>query len=390
MKQQLLEHFSEDDLAGKVQEKQKRFSGLLTEEAALRLVAKDHGLPLPPKETVIVPLARVSAGETATVKVRLLAAMAPKAFEREGRKGKVCNVSVVDASSGAVLVLWNQDVWSLNKIQRNDVLLLKDVFVKTLNPLEIHSRMSTEIIVAQDDPSLPKSRTILSKLSEAKGEEIDVAGRVLEKEELKRFERNGKQGSLFRFVLADSSGKKTIVAWDENASEAARAKVGDGFKAEGAYEKQGELHVSRKGRVLLNPPLELPSMESFYPKKTLSELGPSDAIVEAVISNVSDAQKYFKCSCGKRNVLPECPCGGQSKGVSFVSFALKDDSAEKRAVMFGEPAKDFLGVQDGFDWNTFVALKKDYLVNKPIRIIAFSRKSGFSGENEVVGKHVLA
>lgn len=390
MKQQLLGSFAPEEIDAKVREKQARLSGLLTEEAALRLVAKDQGLPLPVVEAHVTSLSKASEGDV-TVRVRVQAVQSPKRFERDGRSGQVCNVHVADASGSASLVFWNQDVSALSKIRRNDVLLVKDAFVKSTSPLEIHARLSSEILVQPDDSSLPKSPVQVVSLAGAQGEEFDVSGRILDKEELKTFEKNGRKGSLLRLELSDGFVRKVLVAWDANAEAALGLSVGEAVTVESAYGKNGEIHASWRGRLMRSDTTSLPPIESLLPSKTLDALSSENALVSATVDGVFDAQRYFKCTvCGSKSSSPECSCGGTGKEIRFVALSLKDASLTCRGVLFGQAAREFLGATDTLPWPTLLALKRDYLVGKPLRLVAQGKVNSVSGKPEVVGLHVVS
>ena len=98
-------------LSQAIGEKQTRFSGLLTDEGALEIIAKEHGVSQP-SERVFTPvsLSSLSAGDSASVRVRATQIFAPKVFRKNDRSGKVCNVSIADETTKATLVLWNDDV----------------------------------------------------------------------------------------------------------------------------------------------------------------------------------------------------------------------------------------------------------------------------------------
>ncbi|HII39527.1 TPA: hypothetical protein HA318_06025, partial [Candidatus Micrarchaeota archaeon] len=100
LRQQLLSKndWSESQLARQVEEKRERFAGLLSQGAAIELLARENGLEvkkeLPPLQ--FVSLASAESGETVNVRARVLHVFSLKRFEKNGRKGKVRNVSIAD------------------------------------------------------------------------------------------------------------------------------------------------------------------------------------------------------------------------------------------------------------------------------------------------------
>jgi hypothetical protein len=69
------------------------------------------------------------------------------------------------------------------------------------------------------------------------------------------FERNGKKGSVCRVEVEVRGGlsdgmRKTLVLWDADAEKlGGELREGDWLEASGAYEKEGELHVGRGGKI---------------------------------------------------------------------------------------------------------------------------------------------
>ncbi len=398
IKERLLERFSPDQLDDAVRFKQDQFAGLLTEEAAMRVLAHEAGFIQPPDDVAYAPLQSAKGGQLLCARVRALAIFAPKRFATAERSGRLCKIRVADSSGAADLVLWNSDVDLASVVSRNDVLLLKDVFVKVQQPLELHSRLSSEVRVAgmatDVDAALPLASVPLRRLNElADGVEADVVARLVEKQPLKEFQRQGKIGYLSRIKLSDGSAESWAACWDGNAHVAQRFDVGDAVKIEGAVLKNGELSVSWSGRLLPAPSGHGLGEVAATPHKSLADLDGSDAVVEVRIDKVVDAQRLHKCrSCGAKSPdkTPVCACGSEDfSSLTYASLELSDSSGQFRGVMFDAAAEAFLGAKSGTDLNLLTQLKRDYLAGKNVKLLAYAKKSAVSGQKEIVGKAVL-
>ncbi len=399
LKEQLLTRLSADDLDDAVRRKQDQYAGLLTEDAALRVVAHENGIATPRLPVEFSPLVTAQAGSLVSAQVRVLAVLSPKRFQTGERSGRLCKIRVADSTAAADLVLWNSDVDAAAGIQRNDVLCLKDVFCKIQNPLELHSRLSSELWIADATEaasavSLPLSPVVPKSLADLReGEEADVFARLSDKQPLKEFRRQDKAGYLSKITLSDGVKNVAAACWDENAHVAQGLEIGDAVKVEGAQLRNGEINVSWSGRLLRNPAnhglVELTKVEP----KNLAQLDATDAPIEVRIDKVVDAQRQHKCkSCGAKSLERKdvCSCGSQDfSSLVYVSLEVSDASGPMRAVLFDAAATELLGAKTTTDLNLLSQLKRDYLVGKTVKLMAYAKQSVKTGQKEAVGKAVL-
>lgn len=395
LKERLLEGISSDDLDDAVRRKQEQFAGLLTEDAALRVLAHERGVAHERPSVEFFPLSSSRVGSLVSAKVRVLNVFSPKRFQTAERSGRLCKIRIADASAVADLVLWNSDVETASRIQRNDVLCLQDVFCKIQEPMELHSRLSSEIWVSDATaPALPVSPVVSRRLGELQeGQEADVFARLVEKQPLKEFRRQDKAGYLSKIVLSDGNVRMPAACWDENAHVAQALAVGDAVKVEGAVLKNGEINVSWSGRLLPNPSNHGLAEMRMRPPKALADLDASDATVEVRIDKVLDAQRMHKCrSCGAKSVQKKdlCACGSPDfSSLVYASLDVSDASGAFRAVLFDSAAVDLLGAKSGTDLNLLSQLKRDYLAGKTVTLLAYAKAGFRSGQKEIVGKSVL-
>ncbi|MEW5955933.1 MAG: OB-fold nucleic acid binding domain-containing protein [Candidatus Micrarchaeota archaeon] len=408
LKQQLVAKtaWTEQELAAKIAEKQEKFAGLLAEDAALELLARENGMDVKKPEPApqFTPLASVEAGTTANVRVRVLHVFALKRFEKNGRKGKVCNVSIADDSCSATLVLWGRDCAAAESLERNDWVEVTDGIVKNKNPLEIHSALLTQVKrVGEAKPQVTEIKDLRD------GKEADFFARLLEVGEEKEFDRekNGvkTKGKMASALAADDSGQIRLVLWDENAELARRARPGDAVKVESGAVKQGrdgspEVHLGWRSRAILNPRAHgLREREELwkakYAEKKIGEACEGETVLlYATLAEVSGCRLVRKCrSCGTSVNMHEqkCSCGSEDlRDLLVLEAKLSDPTGSARAVFFGREAMHVLGVNKvTIDPQTIAELKAEQLAGKPIKLIAQAKQGRVSGEKEFVAKHVL-
>ncbi|MDD5348444.1 MAG: OB-fold nucleic acid binding domain-containing protein [Candidatus Omnitrophica bacterium] len=419
---------ADDAVRELVKKKQEEFSGLLTARGAAQLLAQDAGLENPGENddddaSEVVPLA--DAEEQSDVFVRVKAVFSPKSFEKNARKGRVCNITITDGKTDASLVLWNRDVdlVEYGKIERNDYLLLKNAQVRSTEPLELHSSMLTKVIVKKPDalpvnligpaaaiPANPVPVRKVSELSET-DPEFDLFARVLRVEDEKEFVyKDGRKGRVGKLLVSDGTGTVRVVLWDKNADVVQRAKVGDALKIEGGYAKKSfsgdslEINVGWKGRAFLNPakhPLGEKDavLSKMYKEKPLSEANEGDEFISwGTITSIDSAIVVKKCKTCKTTIkggASSCEkCGGPSstaRDLLVVAVTLNDGTKNVRATFFDSQAKELLDVHETtVDIDTVVRLKREYLIDKKVRGVFAAKTNSFSGNLEVTARHVIS
>jgi replication factor A1 len=385
-------------LNGEVSARQTRFSGLLTEEGALELVAREHGVPSESAEQVFRPvsLSQLAQGDTASALVRALQIFAPKVFKKNERSGKVCNVFIADESARGTFVLWNDDVDLIEKgkIKRNDLLRISNATVKSIQPLELHSSLLTEVVVSSESSLIPENKVPLKRVADLKegDNEFDFFAKITSAGELREFSRQEKKSFVLNVEVADETGSAKLVLWDRNAELGARLKDSDVLKVEGAYFKNGEIHCGWQGRVFQaeNHSLQTLSQKTSETAFNVLEEG-KEATVSATLSKVFDAKSFFKCkSCGSRIDGEACSCGGEKREVVFASTELIQGEYALRCVFFGNDAKKLLGVRGDTDVATAFELKRDYLTGKKIILTVLPKSNAYSGKLECTCKKIIS
>ena len=406
--------WNDAELASRMRKKQDDFAGLLTDDGAIELLARENGLQVDkPVAFNPTPLASAMAGDTADFLVRALAIPASRSFSTQNAEGEVCNVAITDGTTAATLVLWNRDARDLvdsGKIERNDLLEIRNALVKNASPLEIHARLTTEITVANDryPSTIQVSEVPLVTLDCAESPEFDSFARILQKGDVREFQRaedtrrmasQPKKSFVLNLSIADASGQKNLVLWDKNALIGSRAKVGDAVKLESAYSRNAEINLSGKGRLIINPRSHsLETREQLYsknyPRKTINELAQlegGDYALEATLSALSSGQRHYKCACGRKNQGETCECGQTGREIILAIAELSDETSQIRCAFFGSEAKTLLGVRDfTLPLETILSLKRDYLAGKKILLIVSPKHNSFSNKTELTARHILS
>jgi len=107
--------FSRKQLYEKVKKKQEELSGLVSQEGAAHLIAREFGLDLLKMKRSELKIKNITDGmRNLSFVARVIRVNPPREFERKnGLRGKVCNVLVADETAEIRVVLWDKQVDSL-------------------------------------------------------------------------------------------------------------------------------------------------------------------------------------------------------------------------------------------------------------------------------------
>ncbi|MBI2530492.1 MAG: hypothetical protein HYW05_05105 [Candidatus Diapherotrites archaeon] len=360
-----------DELQRLIEQKRNKFSGLLTEEGAALLVAKELNVRLDsdafPERMKISNLQDGMKG--VGLLARVMQVYPPRNFEKSGKKGMLANLLVGDNSGEVRLTLWNEDAKKVDSlgIGRGSVLLLKNCSVTSYNgKLQLSLAYGGELSANPenaDEKELPKIEKRELKISglQPNLNSVDVIARVARIYGKKEFQSASGKGEMIAFEIADETGNIRAVAWNSAVGQAAKLNAGEAVKIENAYTKESlnggtELHLGFNAKITQNPKdaklPELPKEE--FERKALGELEENkNAEISASIAEINrSALRYFACSsCGKKlqklgdKFLCE-KCGEQKepKIELIASVALEDESGAINAICYGDEAEKIFGM----------------------------------------------
>ncbi len=241
LKEELLKQMDEGKLEELIREKEEKFHGLLTREAALFAISKEMNLQAPQKP---IPVSQMGPGiRRATILAKVNRIFDVKRYEKNGQEGRVCRVFVGDESSERALVLWNDDVDYVErgKIMKGDLIEARGIYMKG-DELALGYGGSISVLERQPEKKL-------AGLSE--GEAVSITASISEYSGLRRYEREGVTHEMGSCTLEDGTGKIRLVLWEPNERALEGAKLGDSVRIEGARLKNGEIQTSRFSKVIL-------------------------------------------------------------------------------------------------------------------------------------------
>ncbi len=383
IKNKILELISEKDFEKELKEKKKKYSGLLSDDDIIRLIAKEKGLQLKPINTDISLISDLVPGKQANI-LGLISQIYPlKTFRRGTGYGKMQSLVIQDSSGETRLTFWQQDLEKVEKLQRGATYVFYSLEPKEFNG-KIYLNFGSDSFF-EEKSGAPKQEIKYTKIDELKPEMYDVNLKVKIQRVFppKEFMRENRKGKLVNFMIMDSTGTLKATAWTENADTVLSFPEDTVVTIESGYTKEGmqglELHLGYKSRIYkINEKIDAQSfdlMAQNLPKKKISELSPdtkSTILVQAEVSEIEE-KKYSVCKkcSGKLEKDSEiCTKCGETKPLDkkFAILTLEQDNDKIKALVF-EPDINLLNSE-----------------GKKIEIIGYLKINNFSNDLELIAK----
>lgn len=204
---------------------------------------------------------------------------------------------------------------------------------------------------------------------------VNVIGKILEIFPIREFNKNGREGRVCNFRLADDSANIRVVLWDVHhisLIEQNKIKVEDVIEISNASYRNGEIHLGsfsdlKKSKEELKNVI----VQTSYSERKLIDAMPGEKFkTRAVIVNVFEPRYFEVCpECGKRVVEGKCVAHGEVVGKkrALLSIILDDGSENIRSVIFGEEIKKLgLSEEEIFSLELFAGKKNALLGEEKI------------------------
>jgi ssDNA-binding replication factor A large subunit len=257
------------DIMEKIEEIKKDYSGLMSDEGAAYLIAKDHGIDLKkelkPKRRKITNIVDLDPNKTiVSVVGRIGKIFDIHTFTRKKDKseGRVGSFTLEDKTGQTRVVLWDNktEIIETNQIVSGQPIYIENGNVrKGQNGLEIHIGRRGKLDEPPESVSelIPEKRDLHYISDLKKGlSGINVHGIINWKGEIKEFQREGgEKGQVVPFFMRDETGSVRCVLWGEKAEAIERFEVGDSIKMEDVYVKEndmGDLEIHANINTVIN------------------------------------------------------------------------------------------------------------------------------------------
>lgn len=228
---------------------------------------------------------------------------------------------------------------------------------------------AAQIVAAELGINFDKERIKISELIQGM-KRVNVLGKIIEVYPFREFNKNGREGRVGSFLLADDSSNTRIVMWDVNQLnlfESGKMKAGDIIEIGNGSVRNGEIHLSsfsdlRLSREKLDGVVEKKAVKQAQ----INEMNNGDSVKTRAFIVQSFEPRYFEVckECGKRVLEGECKIHGkvETQKKALLNLVLDDGTETIRAVIFGKDINK-LGLLDEeiFSIEKFNEKKNDLL-----------------------------
>ena len=251
-----------------IREKTEKFSGLLTEEAALFLLAKEAGMEpdAPAKTLQPVPIQQLQPGQTNIDILCVAKRIFPtKEFPNKTKPGtgKRCSLLVCDETGEIYLTLWHQHTDLAKTISIGTPLLLTHVSVTEYNgqkQLNFSFKSGFEANPTHiSTHTLPNLKTPIVPIDSIDGGQFNltVFGTITKLFPIRSFENDRGQGQFRAFEIKDDTAIIRCIAWNDNVNQTEALNEGVQVTIENANSRtnqngETELHIGDSSRIILS------------------------------------------------------------------------------------------------------------------------------------------
>ncbi|XRP96679.1 single-strand DNA-binding protein Rpa [Methanocaldococcus sp. 16A] len=211
-------NISEEELDEMIKEKIKEFGGILLKDAALMMIAKEHGIDIDKKEVEEFLIKDIEEGQ---INVEITGVVTDvsdvKTFTRkDGSEGRYRRIIIADKSGTIRMTLW--DELADMDIKVGDILKIKRARArKWNNRMELSSTSETKIEKLENyEGEIPEIKDIYDIGELSPGMTATFEGEVISALPIKEFKKaDGSLGKLKSFIVKDETGSIRVTLWDE-------------------------------------------------------------------------------------------------------------------------------------------------------------------------------
>ncbi len=209
---------SEEELDEMIKEKIKEFGGILLKDAALMMIAKEHGIDIDKKEAEEFSIKDIEEGQINVEITGIVTDVSDvKTFKRkDGTEGKYRRIVIADKTGTIGMTLWD-DLAEMD-IKIGDILKIKRARArKWSDRLELSSTSETKIEKLENyEGELPKIKEVYDIEELSPGMTATFEGEVISSLPIKEFKKaDGSLGRLKSFIVKDETGSIRVTLWDD-------------------------------------------------------------------------------------------------------------------------------------------------------------------------------
>lgn len=202
---------------------------------------------------------------------------------------------------------------------------------------------------------------------------VNVVGKIVNLFPVREYSKNGREGKVANFVIADETGSTRVVLWDVNhisLIENGAIKQGDVVEIKNGSTRDSEIHLSgfseiKKSTVVIDSV----KTEVAVSEGTLEDVRQGQTVrVRGVVVQIFQPRFYSVCpECNKKAIQEgegyRCAEHGvvTPKDRAILNFVLDDGTETIRVVMFSDQINLLIPEEDLKDATKSAAFRDDFL-----------------------------
>jgi len=250
---------------------------------------------------------------------------------------------------------------------------------------------AAQIVASELGISFDKEKMKISLLLNGM-RKINIVGKIIRINRVVEYNKNGKEGKIGSFMLADDSSMMRVVLWDTNhieLIEKQEVKEGDVIEIAGGDMRNGEMHLSGFGEIKKSTEVIENVIEKQITKeKEIKDIGYNESVsIRAFAVQIFGPSFFEVCpECNKKVASPNtCAAHGAVVGEkrAIVNFILDDGTETIRSTLFHDQIKKLVTDEDLVSTESFMP-KRDELIGKEFIIEGSGRRNNYSDSLELI------
>ena len=235
---------SKTEIKSLVEEKKEELKGLISDEGALFVIAKELGVEVSGENQELLNEIELNISDiTLNMKNIVLVGRIKDIFnlnsfkKSNGEVGYVGAFKLHDNTGDIRIVLWDDqvNVFKDERFEKNEIVKILNGNAKQgrYGGIEIHIGRFSKIILAPEDvdykkyPKIKEEFKLINEINENLGS-ISIEGKVMNCSPVREFTRkDGQNGKVCSLTVRDSSGKTRISFWNDDIDKIEKIEIGD-------------------------------------------------------------------------------------------------------------------------------------------------------------------
>lgn len=245
-----------------VEEKKAELKGLISDEGALFVIAKELGVDVKSEsKDIMVDIELNISDITPNMKNISLIGRIKDIYRissftgKDGEPSYVGSFSLHDNTGDIRIVLWNEhvNIFKDSNFERNELVKILNGYAKQgrFGNTEIHIGKLGKVILSPEDADYNKYPKIISEFTEIRdislsSSSISLEGKIIQMYPIKEFtKKDGENGKVGSIIVIDSTGSTRVSFWNEDTEKLNDFEIGDFISILDVIPRENKLDSSK-------------------------------------------------------------------------------------------------------------------------------------------------